>query len=248
MVRIYDTGQARVRAAQAQYGTIFAIAWDIDPTRDARGRFTTFQRELIPLNRALSVELQEQVAGYIEGNIKRPAVSTGRLVDATINPKNRVDDYSNISRWAVLVGRPQWLDESPAKYWRTIEEGSAEVYRGGRGMVGLEIGPGKWGESIVGMYANAWGAQPLAGPPWTKFGVNREGKLRPFSKKIARAKGLRPNTVKREIAPMNAYGTVWTTGRWPRRFDEAWRWALDRALFTQRGKPTGGLKNAIAGI
>lgn len=239
MVYTYSTGQARAAAAQARFGTIFSIAWDVDPSRDARGRYTTFQSEMIPLNRSLSEQLRDQVADKIESRIMRRAVSTGRLVTATRDPKNSVDDYADASRWAVLVGVTSWLDSSPAKYWRTIEEGSADVYRGGRGMIGLQLPMGKWGESIVGFYGNRWGEQPLAGAPFTRYGVNDQGKLRPYVPRKNKKKSK--YVVKREIPAMLAYFEVWNSGSWPRRFEDAWRWALDEALVSGK-RPTGVLK------
>ena len=235
----YNTGQYRARVAQARYGTVFAIAWDIDPSRDAQGRFTTYQKELIGLNRALQNELKDQVADYIAGNVKRPAVSTGRLEAATRDPKNVVDDYTNTTRWAVLVGVPAWLDNSPAKYWRTIEEGSQATFSRG-GMTGMPMYPGQWGGSISGFYSNRWGRVPRAGAPFTRYGKGSGGKLRPFPQALD--KGAEMKYAKREIQPMRAYGNVWRTGQWPRRFVDAWQFALDRGLVTKGNAAPGGLQ------
>lgn len=75
-------------------GAGFALAFTISGpaqglSRNALGHFSTFQRELIELNRILARRLQEAVVAEAEASIKRKDVSTGRLVEALAAPQNR---------------------------------------------------------------------------------------------------------------------------------------------------------------
>lgn len=145
---------------------------DIKALRNA-GHFTsasvTAQRQR---NIRLAEALRGQVVRRMENHInfgKRAGVSTHRLVRVTADARNSYAD-----QWNVGVGRPDYLNRSIAKYWRTFEEGSAAVWS--HPFAGTQL-RGMFGGSIIG-YAHTRTPgpqpQPLAGGPWNAPG----GKLR----------------------------------------------------------------------
>ena len=158
------------------------------------------QKFLADKNKLLAEVVQSQVLLYMENHgFKRPAVSTGRLFRVTADPKNR---YASAFR--IGVGLPHFLDTSQAKYWRTIEEGSARAWKK-RSFTSLEL-TGIFGATLAG-----WGAKgPRGGPKFTLPGGARGGKFIPIlgeNPTFGRHKvPLRTFSPRREIEAMDAYG------------------------------------------
>ena len=174
--------------------------------RNAQGRFTSFQTVGKDLNRRAAEDLQELVVAKMGQRYKRPGVSTGRLRDATAAAGNRRSglDYA-------YVGIEDHLAKSQAKYWRTIEFGSAEVWS--HPFVGTRL-LGWFGESIGGFYENRWGTVPFGDEPFTRPGEGSGGKFRPYNRATAvalKGSGVRSGrgTVRHEIEPVHAYRDAW---------------------------------------
>jgi hypothetical protein len=167
--------------------------------RNELGQYTSAGvQEMRDRNQRYAISLQSQVALRMRNHIafgRRPNVSTGRLLRSTIDARNILVD-----QYYVGVGRPDWLDKSVARYWRTFEEGSAAVWR--RPFAGMQL-RGRFGGSIVGWAPTRTPGpqpQPLAGGPWNAQG----GKLRWYW-----TMPLNDNfVVKREIQPANIYAEV----------------------------------------
>jgi hypothetical protein len=97
---------------------------ELKGVRDVRGRFLSAQTGMRERNARFAQGLQAQVVSNIESRITRPSASSGRLSAVTANPRNAQYDT-----FSIAVGVRSYLDRSTAKYWRTIEEGSAAVWR-----------------------------------------------------------------------------------------------------------------------
>lgn len=118
----------------------------------------------------MGAELRELVGEQIVESLKRPNVSTGRLLDATLDERNFYRQPDGFG-----IGYAPFLDQSVAKYWRQIEQGtSIHVGRELYGVFGATL-TGGWAESKRGnRYA-------LAGPTYTYPGKKRGGKFQPRS-------------------------------------------------------------------
>jgi hypothetical protein len=130
--------------------------------RDAQGRFMAMgevRREFRAFNQRMARSIQADAVENLSASIQRRNVSSGRLVAVTASSENiEVDDFH------MGVGRTAFLDRSMAKYWRSIEEGSAQAWSetpGGRpGMIGMEL-TGLWGGSLGKVTSDrAYGARP----------------------------------------------------------------------------------------
>lgn len=93
-----------------------------------------FEKQVNEMLQIQAVEFQEQVAGYIATHKRRPEDSKGRLQQVTGQPGNRV-----VLKTVWRVGIPKFLDQSQAKYWRLIEQGSEGLYAHGRGFRGTPL-------------------------------------------------------------------------------------------------------------
>src|SRR3954471_18716880 len=122
------------------------------------------QKELAAENRRIATVTQAFVVRHIERGYRRPGVSTGRLARVTANPKN-----TYATAFQIGVGKPSYLDASQAKYWRTIEEGSAATWKK-RSFLTLDL-LGVFGATLSGR---------LAGPEFTLPGRSAGGKFRPI--------------------------------------------------------------------
>lgn len=147
-------------------------------TRRPGGQFATAE-QLTGVNRQIAQELQASVVANIQARILRPGASTNRLVRATAAKSN-----ITVSGDRIGVGNEKWLN-SRALYWRTIEEGSAAVWK--RPFIGTQLYP--------------------QGPGKAPFPVarNQSPGLRTFS---GDEKGWMDGerwVVKKEIEPMHAY-------------------------------------------
>lgn len=167
---------------------------------DEKGHFVSeAQKQLYQQNRQLAIDLQGEIGRRIQNSIQRKAVSTGRLVRVTMDPKNRTSD-----RYFMSVGNEAFLDRSMAKYWRTIEEGSAATWTK-RKFTTLPL-QGFWGTNLGGWRTGPSGPWVTVNPPYSKgtgqmyhpFRIGRGGQPSP----------LPIFTPGHEIAPMNAYKAV----------------------------------------
>lgn len=169
--------------------------------RDERGRYTSAQDQLYRQNKELAQTLQYQVARRMKNDLKRPGVSTGRLVRVTMDPKNRVSD-----RFFMGVGNEAFLNTSIAKYWRTIEEGSAATWTK-RSFTSLPL-QGLWGTNLSGFAQGPSGPWVTVAPPYGDGGRGQE-MYQPF--RVGRGGGPSPLPVftpKHEIEPQYAYRRV----------------------------------------
>lgn len=109
-------------ARRAHAGLIF-FSMDteafVGAIRDKMGRFTKAQSQMAEVNRRLALELAEAVVEQLETSYERPGASTGRLAQAMMDSRNRRADQFGFG-----VGVISFLDESQAKYWRAIEQGT----------------------------------------------------------------------------------------------------------------------------
>ncbi len=202
----YFGGDPRVHGRAAERGAVtgfMQVKKGKSAGRNAQGQFTSYQQQAKDEHTRDAKTLQELVVAMQKARIKRPKVSTGRLSRVTDDSRNRVVNVDGF-----YVGIESHLAKSDAKYWRTIEFGSAEVWK--RPFVGMPL-LGTWGASISGWGENRWGTVPHAGPTYTHAGKASGGKFRPFGKRAAKkmaATGKIP-TVGQEIAPMHAYRDAW---------------------------------------
>lgn len=147
-------------------------------------------------NRDLARLLQFQVGNFMEGSYKRPTVSTGRLLRVTMDPKNRKSGL-----YDAAVGDPAFLNRSIAKYWRTIEEGSAATWTK-RSFLSLPL-QGFWGHTL-----GSWKSGPSG--PWVSvskpYDRTPKGMYQPFrTGRGGKASPLPIFTPGHEIAPNYAY-------------------------------------------
>lgn len=103
------------------------------------GTFNEFVNLFRQRNERLAKQFSDEVNKKLDGSMKRPLASTGRLERALSDKRNRV---ASPTMWG--YGNPAWLDRSPARYWRQIEEGTrVHLGRAIRGIwaVNRETGP-----------------------------------------------------------------------------------------------------------
>lgn len=175
------------------------------PPKDERGRLAIAQKELYARNRELALNMQQQVAQVIDRKILRQSVKSGRLVTATLDPKNRTYGRDHVG-----VGNEAFLDRSIAKYWRTIEEGSAATWTKRsflslelQGIWGMNVREGQWQRSAAG---NQWSS---LGGASEKSGDRRQEMYQPLRRgRHGMPSGLPVFHPGREIQPMRAYEYV----------------------------------------
>lgn len=179
--------------------------------RDVRGRYLSAQEALARENESMAHQIQRLVIANIAAHIKRPAVSTDRLLNVTADRANISPIKGRSAGWkeGLAVGVVSHLDNSVAKYWRTIEEGSETAWKK-RSFVGMPL-PGRFGGSVTGLTTTKWGSRALAGPEFTDPGRGTGGKFVPFGKKTRKQLlgGGKVITVKHEIEPQHAYLAAW---------------------------------------
>lgn len=206
----------------------FAAQLDGRDARDALGRFRTREitnAEIKSVNRRLATELRGYAVEELQKSIVRRGVSTGRLVRATAAEGNIYQAGNIFSTASWGVGVASFLDQSQAKYWRTIEDGSAAIWR--HPFVGMKIWPwanltGKvgqsgrlaWGGTIRRLPESGFKNLYQAGPPWGAADGKFRG-IRPYwgqraQNWVVRGKKLRelgygPLVVSKEIAPHHYY-------------------------------------------
>lgn len=225
----------------AKHGLIGVVAeFDVrGALRNPDGTYTAFQGNVLEANRRLVVELADSVAAAAKQSMLRPNVSTGRLQHALLSEKNR-----EVTKEGYGVGRPEFLDESEAKYWRQIDQGYS-------GHVGREI-RGVFGGSLTGVFGgqSPYGPYPIAGEPFTGIGQGTGGRLLPAGRKTAYAllgkqrrggKGLGIKSVIGEpIAPQRYFERGWEEFDAKRRTTEVVKEELSKA-FGNKGVPTRAL-------
>lgn len=174
--------------------------------RNERGHFTSAQAQLFADAREQMILQQGEVGARIRNNMVRKSVSTGRLLRVTMDPKNVVSARTSEDQFTVGLGNVEWLDRSIARYWRTIEEGSAATWTK-RSFMSLNL-QGIWGPNL-GHYnrpANPWvglgeGDNEVTGPGQEMYHPFRKGRGGGPS-------GLPIFHPKHDIRPMNAYRDV----------------------------------------
>lgn len=124
-------------------------------------------------NRQLALAAQQSIIDELKGNLERPAVSSGRLVKVTGERENVSWD-----RTGFAVGNEGFLDGSLAKYWRTIDEGTAHWKKPFVGSFWYVYRPAAFGGSLAGL---------RAGGPFTRAGASSGGKFNPISRIKGRA-------------------------------------------------------------
>lgn len=205
------------------------LAFHVAPADTSRafveGKFTSAgQKELAAENRRIATVTQAYVVRYMTQNYRRPGVATGRLARVTAMPENV---YA--TAFVIGVGNPSHLDKSEAKYWRTIEEGSAATWKK-RSFLSLDL-LGVFGATINGRHA---------GPRYTLPGQATGGKFRPVRPNPETGEArfgrvmLRPFHPRHEIAPLGAYVKAAEQGRFVESGIEAARRYLKTVLGTGR--------------
>lgn len=179
-----------------KFGFLYVYATTKNNGRGAMGRYTEWIHHQRQENQSMAEQYQRYVVKNMRAGIRRPKVSTGRLLRVTGSTGNigHSDDW-----WG--VGNAMYLDRSQAKYWRTIEEGSARAWK--RSFIG---------DPLVGVFGETMLDGRRAGPPFTRAGANRAGKFRPYPRAIRYdivASGAKIARVKQHIKPMNAYRNAW---------------------------------------
>lgn len=154
----------------------------------------------------LARKVQIEVVKTLKAGYLRKRTSSGRLERVTASPDNLV---ANALQWG--VGREKFLKKSDARYWRTIDEGSAHVWKK----------PFK-GRFFYVSRNQAWGGEILHGQTRSfavgEFMKSAKGrtteKMRPFKRGTAREiieeAGKTPSWMGRlyitkEIAPEDYY-------------------------------------------
>lgn len=172
--------------------------------RNEKGWYTSAIAELYTNSREQAELQQGEVGARVRNNIQRKSVTTGRLVRVTLDPKNVVATRTLEDQFTVGVGNVAWLDRSIAKYWRTIEEGSAATWTK-RSFTSLPL-QGFWGHSLGNYQSGPSGPWVSVNSPYDR---NRGAMFQPF--RVGRnghPSGLPAPTPGHEIRPMNAYRSV----------------------------------------
>jgi hypothetical protein len=167
------------------------------------GHYTANQGKVATLNKRLAAELAGHVAEAQQERLLRPKVSTGRLHEALLDPKNREAD-----RFGFGVGKPKFLATSTAKYWRQID-------RGYGGHVGRNIF-GIWGSKVSGVVTpgGAYGPYDRAIGPFSAHGQATGQRFRPYGGLDARNKRLQATKIgwswiRRPIEPQHYFERGW---------------------------------------
>ena len=200
----------------------FHVKADLSDRPRIEGKLAQGQKELAAENKRIAVVTQEFVVRHITSRYRRPLVSSGRLARVTAMPQNAYASAYNIG-----VGKPTHLDKSIAKYWRTIEEGSAATWKK-RSFLSL---------NLLGVFG-ATASGGLAGPKFTLPGQGTGGTFLPIrpdpdtgTARFGNAV-LRPFHPRHEIEPMGAYAAAYREAQFPENAVAAARKYLDEVLGT----------------
>lgn len=212
---------------------LITVVTDLDirgALRNPDGTFTSFQGNVATANQRLVIELADAVAARQLASLVRPGVSSGRLQAALLDRRNRF-----ASKEGYGVGRPEFLDQSQAKYWRQIDQGFA-------GHKGREI-RGIFGATLIGGGPESRG---VAGPAFTGIGAEgqRGGRLLTsgYSKLRPRGgeRGVR-GVIKKAIAPQQYFKRGWEDFNARERTTEVVKQELAKAFGGTKGVPTRAL-------
>jgi hypothetical protein len=194
-------------------GSAVAVRMKSQGLRDALGKYAEREQQSIAearrINEALAREMQQNVIEIVSSFNRRP--STGRLEKAMRDERN-VFVADNGQSWG--FGNPEILNKSVARYWRTIDEGSAATFKSG-GFAGTEIWPMLFPNrhpalsKYLAWYTNVTPDNLFAG----KAGAPRpRGKIRAVPEATGREWealfgrfGYGPIVVKNEIQPHNYF-------------------------------------------
>lgn len=238
-------GGAQARNARSRQGLLYAEAQNFSKRIRAAGRARDIPSgqatgmmlsQLKTINEKMATELQEMVAAKLESSRveSRKGVASGRLEHVILDARNRY-----VTPWVMGVGRPNFMDASAAKYWRSIEVGTDQF-------VGNVIKPGwLWGSSLTGEYGgrSRFGDYPLAGEVFsvTEAG-RRDGRLRPMGPASAyrflAAQGMRKRDAylaTRKMSEVKIEKAI--EAHW--MFRDAWR------DFDGRARGTAALREAL---
>lgn len=105
-------------------GLISFRVTELTEVRNPLGQFTSAQSKQRERNKEMATRIQQKAADLIEERIIWRAESTGALARNTLAPEN-----AEIDTWRLGVGNPGFLDRSSSKYWRTVEQGSAGLWK-----------------------------------------------------------------------------------------------------------------------
>jgi len=172
------------------------VRFEVTPSpalRNALGQYTSEgaqgqYNENRVLAQMLSVRLGLLIATRVNFG-KRAAASSKRLERTSVSRENTV-----VTKEFVGIGRPDWLDRSNAKYWRTFEEGSAAV----------------WRHPFVGTFLFPKGRVPYPQPGGHGSLPGLRTAREPFLHRMGRDDLF---IVKREIAPAHIYKQLWEEAR-----------------------------------
>lgn len=175
--------------------TTFKGSARFEQPRTPKGTYAAFSREVTQLVQAEAEEYQSQVAEFIRDNAHRSRAGvsrwnkpSGQLARATEHPDNR-----EVGKSVWRVGIPRHLDRE-ARYWRTIEFGSAATWR-------------KIDFTQLVLFGNFEAGFPSMYHPYS-----REKRLEAIARDDRRI--FHPG---HQIAPMDAYGHVYRGHRWGER-------------------------------
>ena len=225
------TGYIGNRGAQKVGGEYFFLygSWQTaNNPGHFKGKFNYYVGELGKIHLQQQARFQDLVVANIKADIKRKASTTGRLVQVTADSRNRLIGGTGAHPSALSgaqgaafgwgVGNTPFLDVSVAKYWRTIEEGSAAVWkRPFAGELRTKDKQPLWGWFGAGAFLA--GDRALASGPYSAPDKGSDqGKFRPWyveNKSGQRTFPPREHSrgllIKHEIAPMHAYLKAWRT-------------------------------------
>ena len=191
---------------------------------------------------------KSHVGRYMKAGFGAPTSPAAGSSASPPTPKN-----ISATAFKIGVGKPSYLDKSQAKYWRTIEEGSAATWKK-RSFLSLDL-RGTFGATLIGGQAgpgfstpgtfkapeagDSHGARGEAGPE------NGTGKFLPTGKywrspvtgKSYRMPVFHPG---HEIAAMGAYAHAWAEAHMPEQAIRAARTFLDDVLAQGAGAALSG--------
>lgn len=121
----------RVGIGEPGFSVVFNTNSLIRLTDSVTGQFRegtgNFQRALSEANDKAALKVAEAMVESLQRSVKatgRKQRGTNNLAEAILHINNR-----DVTASSFIVGRPSWLDRSPAElYWRRIEEGDQTTF------------------------------------------------------------------------------------------------------------------------
>lgn len=207
--RDFDLGAGVAISIRASKASRAAARNPAGSTQGKPGAFSSNAGEISAVNALFATEIQAIVFQNIQKAMKpaRRKASTNRLLRVTAAPGNI---GFNPERFG--VGRPKFLNNSEAKYWRTQEEGSEKVWK--HPFIGTQLTP-----------FIAPGAKRTVPFPVPHDATPQGLRTGALPKWLA-GSGLW--VVQHEIEPMHAYRDAYKTYRPGDRANRALRGFIDR--------------------